>query len=422
MLFIYRNLINILFPIILIIILIRIFLKKEDRIRFKEKLFISSLKIKKDTKKKLIWFHAASIGELKSIIPLIKRLNKDNKYQFLVTTVTLSSAQLIIKDLFGEKNIIHRFFPLDKSNLIEAFLSGWSPCLIIFIDSEIWPNFITKIKEKKIPLVLLNGRITKKTFKKWKMISSISKKIFQSFTLCLASSEESKKYLQELKAIDVKFIGNLKLTSENKVNNLHSSDKDILSKNKFWCAISTHKGEDEFCLKTHLLLKKKFKNIISVIIPRHIDRSKKIKVICQKLNLNSQILSDGDLINPDKEIIIINSYGIISNYLHLCGSVFIGKSLLKKLEPVSGQNPIEAAKLGCKVYHGPYVNNFREIYNLFHEYKIAETIFNEKELAVKLFHDFNVENKIKNEKIKTINILGDGILDKTSEELKKINI
>ena len=212
MLSIYRFLINILFPIIIITIFLRKFFNKEDKLRFKEKLFISSFNIQKNKEKKLIWFHAASIGEFKSIIPLIKRLNNNNIFDFLITTTTLSSSQLIKKEFFFEKNIFHRFFPIDKPKIVSKFIDGWLPDLAIFVDSEIWPNFILEIKNKKIPLILLNARITKKTFSRWSVIPKVSKIIFQAFDLCLSSSEESKKYLEQLNAKNIRYIGNLKLT------------------------------------------------------------------------------------------------------------------------------------------------------------------------------------------------------------------
>ena len=190
MLLIYRFLLNALFPFIISIIYLRTFLNKEDKIRYKEKIFNNSFNINKNDQKKLIWFHAASIGELNSIVPLINKLNEKQEYEFLITTVTLSSSKLI-KKLFNGKNIIHRFFPIDKTNLILNFLNNWSPDLIIFVDSEIWPNFLLEIKKRKLPLVLLNARITKKTFMKWKLISSFASKIFQTFKLCLASCMQS---------------------------------------------------------------------------------------------------------------------------------------------------------------------------------------------------------------------------------------
>ena len=291
MIFIYRFLTFFFYPILIVLIYFRKLLNKEDHYRYKEKIFSSNFFPEKDNKKKLIWFHAASIGETQSIFPLIQKLNTEiEDVEFLITTTTLSSAHLIKKELFNEKNIIHRFFPIDKPSLIKKFLNNWSPTLTIFVDSEIWPNFILEIKKKKIPLVLLNARITKKTFLRWNLIPNIAEKIFQSFDLCLSSSNESKKYLEEVKVKNVKYFGNLKLTSESQLNNLNIKNKEILDNKKFWCAVSTHEEEDIFCLKTHLNIKKIHKDIITIIIPRHIDRAQSIKSSCKKLSLKSQIL------------------------------------------------------------------------------------------------------------------------------------
>ena len=389
---IYSYLINFFFPVLIFIIYIRTFLKKEDKKRFKEKLFSSSFNIKKDSQKKLIWFHVASIGELKSIIPLLKKLANKKELNFLITTVTLSSSILFETNLKNYKNITHRFFPIDKPNLVKSFIEKWSPELIIFVDSEIWPNFIFEIKKSKIPLILLNARITKKTFLRWRLIKNSAERIFKSFKLCLASSKESKMFLEELKADNIKYFGNLKLAFDNYFDSSVSSNKILLKDKKFWCALSTHKGEDIFCLNAHTKIKKIHDDIITIIIPRHIDRVQNIKSICEKFNLKTQVLSDGDKIETKNEIIIINSYGVTSKFLKLCKSVFIGKSLLKKLKNVGGQNPIEAAKIGCKIYHGPYVYNFQEVYELLNKYRIAEIIKNENELSNKLISDLNKSN------------------------------
>ena len=414
---IYSYLINLFFPVLIFIIYIRTFLKKEDKKRFKEKLFSSSFNIKKDSQKKLIWFHVASIGELKSIIPLLKKLANKKELNFLITTVTLSSSTLFETNLKNYKNIIHRFFPIDKPKLVKSFIEKWSPELIIFVDSEIWPNFIFEIKKSKIPLILLNARITKKTFLRWRLIKNSAERIFQSFKLCLASSKESKMFLEELKADNIKYFGNLKLAFDNCLDSSVSSNKVLLKDKKFWCALSTHKGEDIFCLNTHTKIKKIHDDIITIIIPRHIDRAQNIKSICEKLNLKTQVLSDGDKIEAKNEIIIINSYGVTSKYLKLCKSVFIGKSLLKRLKNVGGQNPIEAAKIGCKIYHGPYVYNFQEVYELLNKYRIAEIIKNENELSNKLISDLNKSNLMTSEKIQIINNLGREILDNTYNEI-----
>ncbi len=420
MLFIYRFFINFFFPLIIIIVFFRRSFNKEDKIRFKEKLFSSSFNASKNSNKKLIWFHAASLGELKSIIPLLKKLNEKKKFDFLITTTTLSSSRLFSKELLNEKNITHRFFPIDKPNLVKKFLDAWSPNLSVFVESEIWPNFFLEIKKRKIPLILLNGRITKKTFLRWNLVQNLAEKIFKSFELCLPGSVESKKYLEKFKVKNIKYLGNIKLASENNTGNLSHKNKEILIANKFWCALSIHKEEDLFCLKTHLKIKTIHKNIITIIIPRHIDRVKKIEKKCQKLNLNCQILSKDEQIINGKEIIIINSYGVSSNYLELCKSVFIGKSMIKRLKPVGGQNPIEAAKLKCKIYHGPYVYNFEEIYELFNKHRITEKIYDENELSNKISIDLSQTNQINFEAIDIINNLGKKILSDTCDELNHI--
>ncbi|MBD1172480.1 hypothetical protein IDG78_02920 [Pelagibacterales bacterium SAG-MED05] len=417
MILIYRHLINILFPIIIILIFLRVWFKKEDKNRFKEKLFISSFNITRNKDKKLIWFHTASIGEMKSIIPLIKKLNTNNKFEFLITSVTKSSSKLIVEQLSNEKNVIHRFFPVDKQNVVIKFLEGWSPDLILFVDSEIWPNFLFEIKKKNIPLILLNGRITKKTFLRWKLIPKVAKKIFQTFDLCLTSSNKSKNYLEQLSAKNVKHIGNLKLSAEIELKNQLIQNKNMLKNIRFWCAVSTHPGEDLFCIKTHLNIKKIYNNIVTILIPRHINRSNDIELACSKFNLKSQILSNDELIDPNSEIIIINSYGVISNYLESCKSVFIGKSMLKKLKNVSGQDPIEAAKLSCKIYHGPFVSNFEEIYDLLNKLKISKTIHNEIELSDYLIKDLNNFKKTYDNKISVVDSLGKKILEDTYNEL-----
>ena len=203
---------------------------------------------------------------------------------------------------------MHRFFPIDKPKLVQDFLNKWKPNLVIFVDSEIWPNFLFEIKKNKIPLVLLNGRITKKTFLRWNFIYKTAYEVFQNFDLCLASSEQSKKYLEKLQVKNIKYIGNLKLTSENNFQDLPKQNIDVLIKNKCWCAVSTHKGEEIFSIKAHINLKKIYSRIITIIIPRHINRVFEIESLCKKFGLNTQILNYGDFINDQSEIILINSY------------------------------------------------------------------------------------------------------------------
>ena len=168
--------------------------------------------------------------------------------------------------------------------------------------------------------------------------------------------------------------------------------KSIFNKHNIWCAASTHPDEEEIILKTHILLKQKGIKIITIIIPRHINRSKEINKISNNFNIKSQIINKFEDISKDSEILIINSIGEMINYFQNCKSIFMGKSLSKKLIKVGGQNPIEPAKCGCKIYHGPYISNFKEIYKFLKEKKIAYEIINEIDLSQNLIKDFNNKN------------------------------
>ena len=206
MILIYKFFTNLFFPIFILFIFLRRILKKEDPIRYKEKIFPSYFRAKKKRENKLIWFHASSVGELKSILPIIKDIDKKNKnFEFLITTVTLSSGNLATAEINNYNNIHHRFFPLDVTFLINNFLDKWSPNSVFFVDSEIWPSFILQIKKRGIPLAILNARITKKTYKRWKLFPKTAKKIFNKFDLCLTSNLETKKYLEEFEAQNIFF-------------------------------------------------------------------------------------------------------------------------------------------------------------------------------------------------------------------------
>ena len=419
MLNIYKYLTYFLSPLFVVLIYFRSFLNKEDKIRFKEKIFSSHFRTQRDSNKKLIWIHAASIGECLSIMPLIDELNyKHQDLNFLITTVTLSSSNLLKKKLNKYQNIFHRFFPLDLENLAENFLNNWKPDLVWFVDSEIWPNFLFKIKEKNIPLLLINARLTKKTLNRWKIFSKFAKKVFDNFDLCLAANEESKNNLNNLQVKNLKYIGNLKYSVQCSADKLEDANKKILNNFTTWCATSTHKEEEYTILKTHIELKKKINNILTIIVPRHIGRSPYIKNLSEKFDLSAQILNENNLINSNIEILIINSFGVLPKYFNYCKNIFIGKSLIKKKQNVGGQNPIEAAKLGCKIFHGPYVYNFQEVYELLKFHGITEEINNELELAEKLIKYLNNRNIIDPKKIDLLNSYGQKILKETVLEVE----
>ena len=420
MIIIYRVLTNILYPLFVIIIFIRKFINKEHHFRYREKIFPSLLNYQKDRNKKLLWFHASSIGEFKSIIPIITELNKEKKkFDFLITTTTLSSGNLAELEFKKFNNVFHRFFPIDVSFVVKKFISIWKPDFIFLVDSEIWPNLIFHSKNKRIPLAILNARITKKTFKRWMLISSTAKKIFNSFDLCLVANDETKNYLEELNVKKIKNQGNLKLINNSNFEKFKNVNEKFLKTGLYWLASSTHAGEEAFCIKVHLKIKKSMGNVITIIAPRHISRVNDIQKLCQNLNLKSQILAENEIISKNSEIIIINSYGFLKDFYKFSKSVFMGKSILKRIEGKSGQSPIEPAQLGCKVYHGPYIYNFSDIYEILKNHGISQLIKNSEDLARNIVIDFN--NTDLNERKFSIIMdkLSQKTLDDTMQTIKK---
>ncbi len=409
MLLIYKIAINLIVFISPVIVLFRLFKKKEDPLRFKEKFCFFT---KKKSKGKLIWFHGASVGEILSVIPLIEKLEKNKKInQILLTSNTLSSSKIISN--LKLKKTIHQFFPIDTNYHTQKFLNYWKPSIVIFIDSEIWPNMITNIKKKSIPLILLNARITKKSFKKWKMFSSSTKELFQKFDICFSSSIQSKKYLQSLGAETIKYIGNLKFSQTEKNEDfLNKNLKKYFLSKKIWCAASTHNTEEKFCLIAHKKLKKRHKNLLTIIIPRHIDRTKSIIEEVKNLNLKVHTHDSKKKISNDIDVYLVNSYGKTKSFFKICKTVFLGGSLIKH----GGQNPLEAARYGCKILHGPNVSNFQEIYSLLNKYNVSNQITNLNGITNnvdKLFNNKTNSSNIKN-KIKG---LGDKILNSTLKEV-----
>ena len=418
MVLIYRALSNILFPVFTLIIYLRKILKKEDSYRYREKIFPKYFNITRKDNAKLIWFHAASIGELKSILPILSEINKKQKdIEFLVTTITLTSANLAKEEFKNFKNVFHRFFPIDSEFLIKKFLKLWKPSAIFLVDSEIWPNLILVAKKNGIPLSLLNARITTKTFKRWMILNSFAKKIFNSFDLCLTSNNETKVYLDKLNAKNIHFLGNIKLINYIDNRKLNIQNEEVLTKKRFWIAISTHSGEETLCLNVHLKLKKFYENIKTIIAPRHVQRINDIKKLCESLKISYQILDKNDLIDDSKEIILINSYGNLGIFLKYAKSVFIGKSTVKKLKHVGGQSPIDAAKMGCKIYHGPYIYNFSEIYGILKENNISREIEGSEDLAKNLERDLGNMEKNGREISAKINSLGIKTLNNTMQKI-----
>ena len=411
MFYLYRVLINIIFFFSPFIIFYRIIKGKENPKRFHEKLGFFS---KKRNKGKLIWFHGASVGEIQSIIPLIERFEKNKGIkQILITSNTVSSS-VIIKNLKLKKTI-HQFFPIDCNFISKKFLNYWGPSKAFFIDSEIWPVTINNLYERNTPIFLLNGRITRKSFNRWKIFSSFAKFIFGKFNLCLSSNTETKKYLKKLGAKNIRIIGNLKFSqSENESKNLDKNLINFINSRRTWCASSTHHNEEEFCGKTHIKLKKKFKNLLTIIIPRHINRIRSIQSKLKNLNLKIHLDEPKKKINPNIDIYLVNSYGKTKLFYKACKNIFLGGSLIMH----GGQNPLEATRYGCRVLHGPNVSNFREIYKFLGKKNLSRKITNQDQLINYIIQYFNSKKNSK-KIIKDLHLMGIDILNKTYKEINK---
>ena len=412
MLLIYRILINIALIFSPFILLIRIIKKKENNLSVKQKLGFANHKRRKG---RVIWFHGASVGEILSVIPLIEKYEKSKIIdQILITSNTLSSSK-IIKN-YNFKKITHQFFPIDNQIIIKKFINYWQPSLALFIDSEVWPNMLIYLNKKKIPSVLLNARITKKSFNRWIKFRKFSKLIFGKFEICLSSNNESVNYLKKLGAKKIKYFGNLKYSqSENEKINI---DKRIISffrKKKVWCASSTHFTEEKFAGLLHIKLKKKFKNLLTVIIPRHIHRENEIKEQLIGLKLKVHTHSDKIKIDNGTDIYLVNTFGRTKSFYSIISNIFLGGSLIKH----GGQNPLEAIRYNCNVLHGPYVENFDEIFTFLHNQKVADKITNLNQASIVLKRLLSSKKTKKNIKNKIKNI-GEKILNKNMSEIKSI--
>jgi 3-deoxy-D-manno-octulosonic-acid transferase len=402
MYFFYSVITNLILIISPAIILFRILKGKEDSKRFKEKFCIYSKK--KDKKK--IWIHAASVGELMSVIPILKKLEDNKKIKnIILTTSTTSSAKIFNK--IKLKKTIHLYFPLDTNFITKKFIEYWQPQLAIFIDSEIWPNMLKNLESKKIPIIILNARITKKSFDKWQILPKFAKEVFGKISLAMPQNLETLKYLKLLKVKNIKVAGNLKYYGE-KIINLKETKylKQQFRDHKIWCAASTHNYEEIFLGKLHKNLKKKQKKLITIIIPRHINRTNKIIIEMNELGLKTITHSSNKKIEKDTDIYLVDSYGESSKFYNLTNVCFMGGSIIKH----GGQNPLEPARFGNFIVTGQNIENFKEIYTFLNKHKISLSTSSISKMEKLILKRINTKNSKQN--IKKIIKIGNEVLEK----------
>ncbi len=344
MLKIYNFVITFLIPLILINLFIRIIRKKEDSNRFIER--FGKPTVKKNNDKKILWIHAASIGEFKSADLIIERYCK--VFNILVTTTTKSSAYYVNE--FYKDKVIHQFIPFDVSFWCSNFLNFWKPTLILWIESDVWPNMLNKIKKRNIKCLYLNARISPNSFKKWKKVKKFYKSLLKNFDKIFAQSTDDKKRIFELTNLEIDYIGNLKLANNKKkiTINKNKSNKLLIA--------STHSNEEKNIIKSIKQTISKY-NLKIYIAPRHPERIDTIKNELKEEDLNFSL--ESKKIYDDNDIVIIDSFGKLDQYFKISDMVILGGSYFKN---IGGHNPLEPASYGCVVISGKYVDNWTNIY------------------------------------------------------------
>ena len=392
------------------IFLIRILSGKEDPNRFKEKFCFFS---KRPENKNTVWIHGASLGEIFSIIPIIKKFEKNKKIKkILVTSSTTSSSHIFSK--FKFKKTVHQFYPIDINIFTKIFINYWKPKLAIFVDSEIWPNMYNNLNNNKIPIILLNARITKKTFRRWKYFPNFSKNIFNKITLALPQNNETSKFLKNLGTKKIKFAGNLKYFGKSKKNLIHKGLKNKFDKKILWCAASTHNKEEIFVGKVHKELKLIKKNFLTIIIPRHVNRKKRIVNDLKKIGLKTQIHSNSTKLKKNTDIYLVDTYGEAYKFYGLSNLTFLGGSLIQH----GGQNPLEAAREGNYIIYGPNINNFKEVYEMLKKLKLASKVKTIKKMKDIVLKKINYkQKKIVNRKLYNEGII---VLNKNFFEINNV--
>ncbi|MBR6663301.1 MAG: 3-deoxy-D-manno-octulosonic acid transferase [Alphaproteobacteria bacterium] len=355
---IYNTLIAILYPTVIKgYIKKRLANGKEDQARFNER--VGRPKMQRP-EGKLIWLHGASVGESISMLPLIQRiLDTYPDAHVMVTTGTVTSADVMSKRL--PERAFHQFIPIDNPFFTTRFIKHWQPNVALWFESELWPAMLSSIKRKNIPLILINGRISNKSFKRWQQFDFVCKELLSCFTFCLGQSEEDAYRLQVLGAPNSICLGNLKYAGLPLPIDEKKRDEIVkqIGKRTFWLASSTHNDEELRIAKVHKRLKEKFPDLLTLIAPRHPQRGPEIKEAIEKIGLKASLRSENEKITSTTDIYIANTIGEMGIWYDIAKLVFIGGSLI----PHGGQNFIEPSRVRDAVVVGPHMHNFTDAMN-----------------------------------------------------------
>lgn len=363
----------------------------------------------------LVWVHGASVGELMAVLPLIERLRMQD-LNVLVTSGTVTSANVATERL--PPDVIHQFIPLDAPRYVFRFLDHWRPSLALFVESDLWPNLIMSSGKGRVPLVLVNGRMSEQSFKGWRSVSKTAAALLGKFDLCLTQSALDGDRFQQLGARAVQVTGNLKLdvpappADEAKLQAL----KAAIGNRPVIVAASTHPGEDALVIDAHRRLRQRYPHLLTVIVPRHPERGRNILDLALGAQTRPMMRSHNVLPDARTDIYVADTMGELGLFYRLAPIVYMGGSLVEH----GGQNPIEAVKLGAAIVHGPHVWNFTEIYAALDAARGAAEVTNVEQLTDRLGYwlaDIHARKAVAGAGQKTVERLG-GALKRTMAELE----
>ena len=314
----------------------------------------------------LVWVHAASVGETNSVLPLIDDLLETHpKSHVLLTTGTVTSAEIVAayqnRQTAMRHRLTHQYAPLDRTAWVNRFLSHWHPQAAFFVESEIWPNMIMACARRGLRPVMINGRMSPRSYKRWQRFSGAAQFLLGKFALLTAQDEISASRLARLGIDKVATPGNLKLDApplQVDADKLEAL-KEQLAGRAVWLAASTHPGEEEQILEAHRMIGETVSKLITLIVPRHPERGDKIAEILRRAEMPLAQRSKGELPNAPCEIYLMDTLGEMGLAYRLADIAFIGGTLV----PHGGQNPFEAAQLDCAILHGPHIANFEILFD-----------------------------------------------------------
>jgi 3-deoxy-D-manno-octulosonic-acid transferase len=327
----------------------------------------------------LIWIHGASVGEVLAAAELIERLRALN-VRILLTSGTVTSAAIVAKRFPPE--VMHQYIPFDAPRYVERFLEFWQPSLALFIESDLWPNLILSAAERRVPMVLINGRMSPRSFPRWQRAIVTISTLLGRFDLCLAQSDVDAERFSALGGRDVITTGNLKLDVEAPPADPARLEKMMAATRgrPVIVAASTHAGEEEILADVHRALKDRFPSLLTVIVPRHPKRGEAIARMLHAEGLEAVQRSLDQMPAPHTDIYIADTMGELGLFYRMAPIVFMGGSLIEH----GGQNPIEAVKLGAAIVHGPHVFNFTDVYEALDSAHGAAEVGNAEELAQRI--------------------------------------